>query len=56
MSMICCEKCDAFIDSDSDPDCFVEIGNMKRLHKEVVWCESCREEYFEEQEREPCTP
>jgi len=51
MSMIACHDCGRLIDSDLDPDCFVEIGNMRRLHKEVVWCESCREEHLEEDER-----
>jgi len=52
MSMICCEACDRLIDSDIDTDCFVEVGNMKRLHKEVVWCEWCREEKMTEEERD----
>jgi len=52
MSMICCEACDRLIDSDMDVDCFVEVGNMKRLHKEVVWCEWCREEKMTEEERD----
>ena len=43
MSIIVCEKCDAYIDSDFDADCFVEIGNMRRLHKEACVCEPCRE-------------
>jgi hypothetical protein len=51
MSMVCCEKCDRLIDSDEDGDCFVEIGNMRRLHKEVVWCEWCREEHEVETDR-----
>lgn len=52
MSMIACEACGHLIDSDIDVDCFVEIGNMKRLHKEVVWCEPCREEKMTEEERD----
>lgn len=52
MSMVICESCDCPIDSDFDPDCFVEIGNMRRLHKEVIWCESCRERELSEMERE----
>lgn len=51
MSMIACVACGHLIDSDMDVDCFVEIGNMKRLHKDVVWCESCREEKMTEEER-----
>lgn len=52
MSMIACEACGHLIDSDIDVDCFVEIGNMKRLHKEVVWCEPCRESHCNDGDRE----
>lgn len=45
MSMIICEGnsngCCELIDSDADPDCFVEIGN---LHKTLVLCCSCRDQ------------
>jgi hypothetical protein len=44
MSMVCCEKCGHLIDSDEDGDCFVEVGNMRRLHKTIILCESCRED------------
>lgn len=50
MSMVHCDGCESYIDSDEDPDCFVEVGNMKRLHKEVVWCGSCREKHVDEAE------
>lgn len=46
MSMCVCESCDAYIDSDDDPDCFVEVGNMRRLNQTNVMCERCRDEYF----------
>ena len=50
MSIVVCEKCDAYIDSDFDPDCFVEVGNMRRLYKTEVMCERCRDKYYNEQE------
>lgn len=53
MSLICCKSCDRVIDSDADPDCFVETGNMRRLHKETVLCEPCREERSKQEEIEP---
>ncbi len=41
MSMIRCDRCDTMIDSDDDPECFVEADKIdKRDH---VWCESCRD-------------
>ncbi len=48
MSMIACQRCPTLIDSDDDPECFVEVGNMRRLHKTVILCEACREKHFEE--------
>ena len=44
MSMCVCQRCDAYIDSDFDPDCFVEVGNMRKLNQTIVLCEKCREE------------
>lgn len=52
MSMCICSSCDSPIDSDDDPDCFVEVGNMKRLHKEIILCSSCRERREEEQSQQ----
>lgn len=42
MSMVICSDCDAPVDSDHDPDCFVDIGNMRRLHQTITLCENCR--------------
>jgi len=44
MSMIRCEECDEIFDSDEDPECFVEVGNMRRLHQTKVICEYCRDD------------
>ena len=43
MSIDTCAHCDRWIDADDDPDCYVEIGNMKRLHKTICLCEPCRD-------------
>jgi hypothetical protein len=48
MSMILCESCDRLIDSDDDPDCFVEVGNMRRMTSTMVLCEPCRERMEDE--------
>ena len=48
MSMCICSECSRLIDSDDDPDVFVEVGNMRRLHTTKIMCEPCRERYFEE--------
>ncbi len=34
----------SLIKSDNDPDCFVEVGNMRRLHETIILCEKCRED------------
>ena len=52
MSMVICEGCDALTDSDDDPDCFVEVGNMRRLHQTKILCQSCRERREEELDRD----
>lgn len=52
MSIIQCKQCDAFIDSDDDPDCFVYVGNYRRLHAEIILCEACREHREQELEAE----
>lgn len=43
MSMIRCDSCSELIDSDDDPSCFVEVGNMRSQTKDMVLCESCRD-------------
>jgi hypothetical protein len=50
MSMDVCYHCDAYIDTDDDPDCYVEVGNMRRLHKTICLCERCRDDRIEELE------
>lgn len=50
MSIVTCEYCDAMVDSDSDPDCFVETGNMRRLHQTTIICEPCRERAWDRQQ------
>ncbi len=47
------------IDSDDDPDCFVEVGNMRRYHVTKVLCENCREDLddrrrWEEEKADRC--
>ena len=51
MSMDCCSRCAAYVDTDDDPDFYVEVGNMRRLHKTIGLCGSCREEREMELER-----
>jgi hypothetical protein len=48
MSLVVCEECDAYIDSDFDCECFVEVGRGG----ERTLCERCRDKFFEELERQ----
>lgn len=43
MSMVMCERCDRMIDSDDDPDCFVENPGLPGSMGDQVLCEWCRE-------------
>lgn len=59
MSMIACQGCGQIVNSDNDPDCFVEVGNMRRYHETRVYCEACRERRQAEQdiaENQPAEP
>lgn len=53
MSIIMCERCDAPIDSDDDPDCFCEPPHgmcTPAQHKALttVLCEPCRERAWDD--------
>jgi len=52
MSMCLCKDCDHLINSDDDPDCFVEVGNMRRMTWTETVCKSCRDAREERAERE----
>lgn len=46
VSITTCERCDRFVDSDDDPECFVEIievGPDGEHKHDAVLCEPCRE-------------
>lgn len=50
MSVVNCDRCDTYIDSDDDPDCFIE--NPYDSKDTTILCEPCREKaYDREQER-----
>lgn len=50
MSIVVCDHCDRYIDSDDDGDCFLE--NPYNSRDVTVLCEPCRENAWErEQER-----
>ena len=54
MSMICCQACEALIDSDDDPGCFVEPPDCtppeQRARATTIMCEPCREAEYDRQQ------
>lgn len=52
MSMVLCADCSSLFDSDDDPECFVETGNMRRLHQTTILCSFCRDARIEREEWE----
>jgi len=49
MSIVVCDSCGTFINTDVDGDCFVEVPRLNL--EDRVWCESCREKHLIEDER-----
>ena len=47
MSLISCDDCTSIIDSDEDPDCFLEVG---KYPEDIVLCQWCREKRITEYE------
>ena len=47
MSLIACQMCGDFIDSDNDPGCFITWND-----REAVVCERCRDELEYETEED----
>jgi hypothetical protein len=46
MSMVTCEHCDRFIDSDDEPGCFVDHPDGSTL----TICENCQERIYNQQQ------
>ena len=44
MSLMCCAECDALVDTDAEPESFVEIGPWKHGYSNFIClCTECRE-------------
>lgn len=52
MSVCRCDKCSDLIDSDNDPDCFIE-DLTGHLGRDRIICETCRESEDDEIHAEP---
>jgi hypothetical protein len=47
-----CSRCGDFVDTDNEPEAYVEIGNMRAQTETVCLCRHHREEHEEELERQ----
>jgi len=52
MSIDRCVRCGDLVDTDAEPESYVQIGDMKRSEEWVCMCQHHREEY-EERFQEP---
>lgn len=48
MSIVICDRCDCWVDSDDDPECFIE--NPYDSRDTTILCEPCRERAWEQQQ------
>ena len=48
MSIVICDHCEAYIDSDDDGDCFID--NPYDSRDTTTLCEHCREKAYEAQQ------
>jgi hypothetical protein len=51
MSIDRCSKCSALVDTDDEPESYIQIANMRSREEWICLCRGCRERY--EDEREP---
>jgi hypothetical protein len=49
MSVDRCSRCSSRVDTDDEPEAYVEVGNMRQTMT-ICLCRSCRERHEEEQE------
>lgn len=56
MSIDRCGKCSALVDTDDEPESYVEVGNMRSQTETVCMCRNCREWHEDEQERRQSEP
>jgi hypothetical protein len=52
MSWDKCQDCGGLVNSDNDPACYVEVGNMRRMTWTECVCELCRVEREQKREAE----
>ena len=56
MSIDRCAKCGDLVDTDANPDAYVEIGNMRAQTEFICYCPECRAIYEDQIERQRTEP
>lgn len=56
MSVDRCSKCGALVDTDDEPEAYVEVGNMRSQTSTICLCQTCRERYEDAQENKRTEP
>lgn len=46
-----CRECGCLVDTDANPESFVEVGDFKRNTDWICLCFDCMEDYESEQDR-----
>lgn len=52
MSIDRCHDCSTLVDTDDEPEAYIEIGNMRRMTWTICVCRPCRERREDQDERE----
>lgn len=50
MSVDRCARCGDLVDTDDEPEAYVEVGNMRAQTETLCLCRNCRERHEEELE------
>lgn len=50
MSVDRCSRCGDLVDTDDEPEAYVQVGNMRQEEKYICLCRRHREQYEDERE------
>lgn len=53
MSIDRCSRCSELVDTDDEPEAYVQIADMHKREEYICLCASCREKYEDERDSEP---
>ncbi len=52
MSIDRCSRCDDLVDTDAEPEAYVQIANMRNREEYICLCRGCRERYEDERDED----